>query len=111
MSYSITFLHYYPFFCLALFVGAIAAVMLPDKLCNTNSLNKHWVVVGLITSGLIGLRDYKLSLLVLAMVIAAIGVSYLRKAKKRVSRLLNNNQILLKGLSNAARNSTAFTTQ
>jgi hypothetical protein len=83
MSYSITFLNYYPFFCVALFIGAIAAVLLSDKLCNTDSLNKHWVVVGLITSSLIGLRDYKLSLLVLAMVVAAIVVSYLRGVKKR----------------------------
>ncbi|MEO4184618.1 hypothetical protein ABH305_01995 [Acinetobacter pittii] len=96
MSYSITFLHYYPFFCLALFVGAIAAVMLPDKLCNTNSLNKHWVVVGLITSGLIGLRDYKLSLLVLAMVIAAIGVSYLRKAKKKSVQIIEQQPDFIK---------------
>ncbi|MDI9761142.1 hypothetical protein [Acinetobacter baumannii] len=96
MSFSVTFLHYYPFFCLALFIGSIIAVLLPDKLCNTNSLNKHWVVVGLIPSSLIGLRDYKLSLLFLAMVIAAIGVSYLRKAKKKSAQIIEQQPDFVK---------------
>ncbi|MBJ8481056.1 hypothetical protein I6M70_16990 [Acinetobacter pittii] len=96
MSYSITFLNYYPFFCVALFIGTIVAVLLSDKLCNTDSLNKHWVIVGLITSCLIGLRDYKLSLLVLAMVIAAIGVSYLRKAKKKSVQIIEQQPDFVK---------------
>lgn len=96
MSYSITFLNYYPFFCVALFLGAIVAVLLSDRLCNTDSLNKHWVIVGLITSCLIGLRDYKLSLLVLAMVIAAIGVSYLRKAKNKSVQIIEQQPDFIK---------------
>ncbi|MCH2003691.1 MULTISPECIES: hypothetical protein [Acinetobacter] len=96
MSYSITFLNYYPFFCVALFIGAIVAVLLSDKLCNTDSLNKHWVIVGLITSCLIGLRDYKLSLLVLAMVVAAIVVSYLRKAKKKSVQIIEQQPDFVK---------------
>ncbi|MGK7250989.1 hypothetical protein ACSNOU_18215 [Acinetobacter oleivorans] len=88
MSYTETFLFFYPFFSLLLIIGGIVAVFLPDKLCNTNSIDKHWIIVGLVSSGLIGVRDHQVSLLVLAMVIAAIIVSYLRGLKKRSASII-----------------------
>lgn len=79
MSLNEVFLTVYPFLCFFLVNGAILAVVLPNRICNTRSTNSHWIVVCLIAGGLFGVRGEVFpSLTIVALMSAGILVHWIR---------------------------------
>lgn len=87
MSNSETFLTIYPYICFVLMNAAIIAVLfIPNKYCDTKSINKTWVVIALVLGGLLGTsKMFYWSLLIFALLIVGIAMNYM-SAQKRKAR-------------------------
>lgn len=82
MSLTESFLAIYPVLSFFMVNGAICAVLLPNRFCNTRSTNKHWLIVCLIVAGLFGVRsEFLISFSVMAIMIAGAIVHYVRIKK------------------------------
>lgn len=82
MSLTEQFLTIYPIVCLFMVNVPILAILLPNKIFNTASPNKHWIAVCFITSGLFGSKgNLTISLTILVLMFAGIVVHYLRHRK------------------------------
>lgn len=90
MSYSETFLTLYPYICFFLMNAAIIAVLLiPNKYCNTSSINKTKIVVALVVGGLHGLSgDHYLSLLIFATLAIGIARHFVREQKRKFGNMI-----------------------
>lgn len=89
MSYSETFLTLYPYICFVLMNAAIIAVLfIPNKYCDTKSINKTWIVIALVLGGLLGLSEmFYWSFLIFTLLIIGITMNYL-SAQKRKARAI-----------------------
>lgn len=87
------FIKFYPAICFFYLNAAIVAVLLPNHVCNTESINKHWILVSLVASGLVGLRqEYFISLSLLGFMFSGIAVHYFRIwQKNRIKSYENLN--------------------
>lgn len=82
MSLTELFLAIYPYLCFFMVNGAILAILLPNRIIDTSSTNKHWIAVCLIGSGLFGIRsDFSISFTILLLMTAGVMVHYLRNRK------------------------------
>lgn len=90
MSYSETFLTLYPYICFFLMNAAIIAVLLiPNKYCDTKSINKTCIVIALVVGGLLGLSGKVYwSLLIFALLIAGIVKNLLSTQKRQASAII-----------------------
>lgn len=74
---------YYPALCFFYLNAAIVAVLLPNRIFNTESINKHWILVFLVIAGLVGLRhEYVISLSLLGFMFSGVCVHYVREWQK-----------------------------
>jgi len=75
------FITYYPVLCLLYLNAAILAVVLPNRIINTDSSNKHLIMVFLVIAGMAGLRPGFLtySLVILGFLLSGIAVYYVRE--------------------------------
>lgn len=79
MSLTELFLAIYPYLSFFMVNGAILAIIVPNRIIDTSTTNKHWIAVCLIASGLFGVRsDFTVSFIVLTLMVAGVIVHYLR---------------------------------
>ena len=78
------FIQFYPAFCLFYLNAAILAVVLPNHIVNTESPNKHLIMIFLVVAGMAGLRpDFMFySLVILGFMFSGIAVHYVRAWQK-----------------------------
>lgn len=73
------FMKYYQVLCFLYLNAAIIAVLLPSRICRTETINKHWILVFMVMSGLLGLRqEYLVSFTLLGFMFSGIAVHYIR---------------------------------
>lgn len=88
------FITYYPALCLFYLNAAIIAVAIPNRYCNTESLNKHLIMIFLVVAGMAGLRpDFMFySWVILGFMFSGIAVHYVRVwQKNRIKSYENLN--------------------
>lgn len=75
------FITYYPALCLFYLNAAILAVVLPNRIIDTDSDNKHLIMVFLVVAGMAGLRPSFIfySLVILGFLFSGIAVHYVRE--------------------------------
>lgn len=75
------FTTYYPALCLFYLNAAIIAVAVPNRIIDTDSDNKHLIMVFLVIAGMAGLRSSftVYSLVILGFLLSGIAVHYVRE--------------------------------
>lgn len=91
MSLIDYFVVIYPYLCLIIINSAILAVLLPNQIINTASTRCNWLVVGLIVSGLAGLRSgtytLPISLFLLSIVVIACVIHLIKTKHPKAQSL------------------------
>jgi hypothetical protein len=89
------FTTYYPALCVLYLNAAILAVLLPNRIIDTDSDNKHLIMVFLVIAGMAGLHPAFLtySLVILGFLLSGITVHYVREWQRKKIKSFQSIQV------------------